>query len=155
MTQLSFREAERADKRMQTRWEKLLAEMEQGVPWEALLALIELVYPTVGHGRRPYDVKTMLRIHLMQNWFGCSDPAMEEALHEVAPLRRFAGLSLMRGSVPDETALLNFRRRLETHDLAPAILATVNAHLSEKDCRRARARSWMPRSSMRRLRPRT
>jgi IS5 family transposase len=44
----------------------------------------------------------MLRIHLMQNWFGCSDPAMEEALYEVAPLRRFAGLSLTRAHAPDE-----------------------------------------------------
>jgi IS5 family transposase len=24
----------------------------------------------------------MLRVHLMQNWFGYSDPAMEEALYE-------------------------------------------------------------------------
>ncbi len=102
------------------------------VPWEALLAVIEPVYPKAGNGRRPYALKTMLRIHLMQNWFGYSDPAMEEALYEVAPLRRFAGLSLTRGSVPDETTILNFRRLLETHDLAPAILATVNAHLSDK-----------------------
>jgi IS5 family transposase len=61
---------------------------------------------------------TMLRIHMLQNWFGYSDLAMEEALYEVAPLRRFAGLSLTRGSVPDETTILNFRRLLETHELA-------------------------------------
>jgi IS5 family transposase len=68
----------------------------------------------------------------MQNWFGYSDPAMEEALYEVAPLRRFAGLSLTRGSVPDETTILNFRRLLETHGLAPTILATINAHLTDQ-----------------------
>jgi IS5 family transposase len=34
---------------------------------------------------------------------------MEEALYEVAPLRRFAGMSLARGSVPDETTILNFK----------------------------------------------
>jgi IS5 family transposase len=132
MTQLSFSDAEYAGKRKQTRREKLLAEMEQVVPWKALLALIEPVYPKAGNGRRPYALKTMLRIHLMQNWFGYSDPAMEEALYEVAPLRRFAGLSLTRGNVPDETTILNFRRLLETHDLAPAVLATVNAHLSDQ-----------------------
>ena len=106
--------------------------MEQVVPWKALLAVIEPVYPKAGNGRRPYALKTMLRIHLMQNWFGYSDPAMEEALYEVAPLRRFAGLSLTRGNVPDETTILNFRRLLETHDLALDILATVNAHLSDQ-----------------------
>jgi IS5 family transposase len=57
---------------------------------------------------------------------------MEEALYEVAPLRRFAGLSLTRGSVPDETTILNFRRLLETHDLAPKVFAAVNAYLTDK-----------------------
>lgn len=132
MTQLSFSDAEYAGKRKQTRREKFLAEMELAVPWRALLALIEPVYPKAGKGRRPYAMDTMLRIHLMQNWFGYSDPAMEEALYEVAPLRRFAKLSLSRGSVPDETTILNFRWLLETHALAPALLAAVNTHLADK-----------------------
>ena len=132
MTQMSFSDAEYSGKRKQTRRERFLQEMEQVVPWKALLALIEPAYPKAGNGRRPYPLGTMLRIHLIQNWFGYSDPAMEEALYEVAPLRRFAGLSLTRGSVPDETTILNFRRLLETHALAPALLATVNAHLTDK-----------------------
>jgi IS5 family transposase len=57
---------------------------------------------------------------------------MEEALYEVAPLRRFAGMSLARGSVPDETTILNFRRLLETHDLAPKVLAAINTYLTDK-----------------------
>jgi transposase, IS5 family len=129
MSQMSFSDAEYGGKRKQTRREVFLAEMEQVVPWDALLALIEPVYPKAGKGRHPYAIKTMLRIHLMQNWFGYSDPAMEEALYEVAPLRRFAGLSLTRGSIPDETTILNFRRLVETHGLAPRVLETVNRHL--------------------------
>jgi len=35
----------------------------------------------------------MLRVQLMQNWFALSDPAMEEALYEIASLRGFARLS--------------------------------------------------------------
>ena len=132
MTQLSFSDAEYTGKRKQTRREKFLAEMEQVVPWEALLGLIEPAYPKAGNGRRPYALKTMLRIHLLQNWFGYSDPAMEEALYEVAPLRRFAGLSLTRGSVPDETTILHFRRLLETHALAPKVLAAINTHLTDR-----------------------
>jgi IS5 family transposase len=34
-------------------------------------------------GRPPFAVETVLRIHSMQHWFGLSDPAMEEALHDV------------------------------------------------------------------------
>ena len=132
MTQISFSDAEYAGKRKQTRREIFLAEMEQVVPWDALLGLIESVYPKAGKGRRPYPIRMMLRIHLLQNWFGYSDPAMAEALYEVAPLCRFAGLSLTRGSVLDETTILNFRHLLETHDLAPKVLATINAYLTDK-----------------------
>lgn len=52
----------------------------------------------------------MLRVHLMQNWFGYSDSAMEEALYETTILRQFSGLHLDR--IPDETTILNFRRLL-------------------------------------------
>jgi IS5 family transposase len=31
-------------------------------------------------GRPPYPPATMLRIHLLQQWFDLSDPAMEDAL---------------------------------------------------------------------------
>jgi IS5 family transposase len=56
----------------------------------------------------------MLRVHLMQNWFGLSDPAMEEALYENTPMRVFAGLSLSR-AIPDESTILNFRHLLEQY----------------------------------------
>ena len=131
MTQLSFSDSEYGHKRKRTRRETFLAEMEQVVPWDSLQALIEPHYPKAGKGRHPYPMSTMLRIHLMQNWFGYSDPAMEEALYEVTPLRQFAKLSLI-GALPDETTILNFRRLLETHGLAPKLFEAINAHLSDK-----------------------
>lgn len=60
---------------------------------------------------------------------GLSDPAMEEELYEIASMRQFAGLSLARGTVPDETTILNFRHLLEQHGLAREIFDTVKAHL--------------------------
>ncbi len=72
----------------------------------------------------------MLRIHLMQNWFGYSDPAMEEALYETTILRQFSGLSLER--IPDETTILNFRRLLEKHELATGILGVINGYLGDR-----------------------
>ena len=98
--------------------------MELVVPWKALLALIEPHYPTAGRGRRPYPLASMLRVHLMQNWFALSDPAMEEALYEIASLRAFAHLSLGE-AIPDETTILNFRHLLEANDLAEDILKAV------------------------------
>lgn len=72
----------------------------------------------------------MLRVHLMQNWFGYSDPAMEEALYQTAILRHFTGLNLDR--IPDETTILNFRRLLEKHELAAGILAVINGYLGDR-----------------------
>jgi IS5 family transposase len=131
MSQMSFGDAEYAGKRKKTRREVFLEEMDQVVPWKSLLALIEPLYPLAGRGRHPYPLETMLRVHLMQNWFGLSDPAMEEALYEITPMRSFAGLSLTK-AIPDETTVLNFRHLLEANDLAPEILRRVNAYLSRK-----------------------
>ena len=131
MSQMSFGDAEYAGKRKQTRRELFLAEMDKVVPWKSLLNLIEPLYPIAGRGRQPYALEKMLRVHLMQNWFGLSDPAMEEALYEITPLRTFAHLSLSQ-PIPDETTILNFRHLLEENELAPEILSRVNAHLSRK-----------------------
>ena len=131
MSQISFADAEYAGKRKKTRREVFLEEMELVVPWKVLLKIIEPHYPVAGRGRRPYALETMLRVHLMQNWFALSDPAMEEALYEIASLRSFARLSLNE-PIPDETTILNFRHLLEANDLAEDILKVVNALLARK-----------------------
>jgi len=131
MSQMSFGDAEYHGKRKQTRREVFLAEMEHVVPWDSLLRLIEPCYPVAGRGRHPYPIATMLRVHFLQNWFGLSDLAMEEALYEIASMRQFARLTLTQ-AIPDETTILNFRRMLEDNELAPEILARVNAYLSRK-----------------------
>ena len=130
MKQMTFADAEYAGKRKQTRKELFLIEMDQVVPWKGLVALIEPHYPKGEGGRPAYPLMAMLRVHLMQNWFGYSDPAMEEALYETTILRQFAGLSLER--IPDETTILNFRRLLEKHELAVGILAVINGYLGDR-----------------------
>lgn len=130
MKQMTFADAEYAGKRKQTRKELFLIEMDQVVPWKGLIALIEPHYPKGEGGRPAYPLMAMLRVHLMQNWFGYSDPAMEEALYETTILRQFAGLSLER--IPDETTILNFRRLLEKHELAAGILAVINGYLDDR-----------------------
>ena len=66
MKQMSFADAEYADKYKQTRPERFLIEMNQVVPWKGLIALTEPYYPK-GEGDRPaYPLMAMLRVHLMQ-----------------------------------------------------------------------------------------
>lgn len=114
-----------------TRKREFLAQMERVVPWAALVELV-LPYAAEGKkGRPPFAVQTMLRIHFMQQWFTLSDPAMEEALHDIALFREFAGLG-WDSRLPDESTILRFRHLLEKHKLAEQILATVNELLRDK-----------------------
>jgi IS5 family transposase len=114
-----------------TRKREFLGEMERVVPWAALVALITPYAPEGKRGRPPFAVETMLRVHFMQQWFTLSDPAMEEALHDMPLFREFAGLN-WDTAVPDETTILRFRRLLEEYKLAPQILALVNELLGAK-----------------------
>ena len=114
-----------------TRREAFLAEMERVVPWRRLEALIEPHYPLTGKGRKPYPLSTMLRVHLLRHWYGYSDPAMEEALHDIPVLRRFAGLDAGTSRMPDETTILNFRHLLEAHQLAESLFQAVVSLLTE------------------------
>ncbi len=108
--QLTFADAEGLGQRKRTRKQIFLAEMEQVVPWSAIVKLIEPHYPKMARpGRQPYAVATLLRIHFLQQWYALSDPSMEEAMYDTAVLRRFARLSGL-DNIPDENTILNFRR---------------------------------------------
>lgn len=126
--QLSFADCEYRQKRHQTRKEKFLARMEALVPWQRIEAVIEPYYPKPGNGRRPYPLTTMLRIHCLQQWYSLSDPAMEDALYEIASMRLFTNLSL-DNPIPDHTTIMNFRHLLERHGLGRQIFEEVNSWL--------------------------
>ena len=114
-----------------TRKAVFLDEMNLVVPWTELLSLIAPHAPRAKTGRPPFELVTMLRIHFLQQWFGLSDLAMEEALFETALYREFACLSSVE-RIPDRVSILRFRHLLEEHQLAPQILAVVNATLADK-----------------------
>lgn len=113
-----------------TRKREFLDAMDRAVPWTALLALIAPLAPRKRTGRPPFALEAMLRIHFLQQWFGLSDVAMEEALFDVPLYREFAGLGGM-SRLPDRVSILRFRHLLEEHRLAEQFLQVVNAHLAQ------------------------
>ena len=115
-----------------TRKREFLEEMERVVPWGALVQIVAPYYPKAKTGRPPFGIETMLRIHYLQQWFGLSDPAMEEALHDVPMYREFAKLDGVTARLPDETTILRFRHLLERHNLAVDMLRVVNDILQAK-----------------------
>ncbi len=135
MKQMTFADAVYAGKRKQTRKELFLIEMDRVVPWKGLIALIEPHYPKGEGGRPAYPLMAMLRVHLLQNWFGYSDPAMEEALYETTILRQFAGLNLER--IPDETTIRRpagaVLRQRQLHSAAGHPRASRAGHRDQQD----------------------
>ena len=114
-----------------TRKQVFLDQMDQVVPWAALVGLIAPYYPEGKTGRPPFSLMTMLRIHFMQQWFTLSDPAMEEAFFDTPLYREFAQLEEF-AHLPDESTIVRFRHRLEKHKLAEQILSVVNELLTKK-----------------------
>ena len=104
--------------------------MDAVLPWADLLQPILRHYPKPGHGRRPIPAATMLRIYFMQQWYGLSDPAMEDSLYDVASMRRFAGVGL--DAIPDETTICTFRHFLEHHALTEVLFERTGAYLSDR-----------------------
>lgn len=115
-----------------TRRERFLAEMNAVIPWARLTALIEPHYPKGEGGRPAMPLERMLRVYFMQQWFNLSDPQAEDALYDIEPMRRFAGIELAEEAIPDESTILHFRHLLERHQLTEQIFAEVRTLLEEK-----------------------
>lgn len=105
-----------------------LREMNQVIPWKTLRDALSPHYPK----RSEFKLEQLLRIHLLQQWYDLSDPAMEEALYDRLSFQRFVGLDGFTDNVPDESTILRFRHWLETHDLTQRVFDHVNAYLNEQ-----------------------
>lgn len=132
MMTVSFASLAYENKKKRTRREKFLQEMDQVIPWKELLQIIKQYYPRAGNGRQPMPLGRMLRIYFMQQWYGLSDPAMEDALYDIESMRRFADIDLEVDVIPDETTILHFRHLLEKHQLTKKIFEKTQQYLTEK-----------------------
>lgn len=81
-------------------------------------------------GRPLFAMKTMLRIHLMRQWFTLSNLAMEEALYGTPLYQEFSRQDISADRLPGESTILRFRHLLEDHGLATEIFGTVRALLA-------------------------
>lgn len=97
------------------------------IDWHPIEALVRRVRPGT-RGRPPYQALAMVRALLLQQWYGLSDPALEEALSDRVSFRRFCGLSLEEPT-PDETTLCRFRLALASAGLGEALFAEVSRQL--------------------------
>jgi IS5 family transposase len=95
--------------------------------WSRLEALARPVRPGE-QGRPPYPPVSMVKALLLQQWYGLSDPGLEEALLDRVSFRRFCGFAL-DAATPDETTLCRFRQALGAAGLGEALFAEVARQL--------------------------
>lgn len=80
-------------------------------------------------GAPPYPALLMLKALLLQQWYGLSDPGLEEALADRLSFRRFVGLGI-DAPTPDHATLWRFRQALAAAGLDRAVFDAVNAQLA-------------------------
>jgi IS5 family transposase len=122
--QLSLAEALMSDK---LGYNARLEGIASAVVWDRFEALLRPLAPE-GPGRPPYDALLMLKALLLQQWYGLSDEAAEEALNDRMSFRRFCGLALEEAS-PDHTTICRFRERLREADLVERLFAEFERQL--------------------------
>ena len=134
--QPSFTDLEYGNRRRVSRREQFLESMDETIPWDVWVGLIEPFYYAEKRGgkkgRKPKPLETMLRMYLLQVWFSLSDEGVEDAIYDSYAMRRFMRLNFAVEQVPDATTLLHFRHLIEKHGLGEKLLAAQTAMFDEQ-----------------------
>ena len=76
--QETFTDIEYSFRKKKTKREEFLEIMDEIIPWDEWVGVIEPYYPKGKRGRPPMGIEKMLRMYLLQIWFNLSDPATNE-----------------------------------------------------------------------------
>jgi len=88
-----------------------LGEVRGLIDWEAFRPLLADLYTNAeGRGGRPnYDVVLMIKLMVLQQWYGLSDPELERQATDRISFRHFLGYP---ETIPDRSTVWLFRERL-------------------------------------------
>ena len=126
MKQGTLTDIEYSGRKKKTRREEFLEIMDEIIPWDEWVSVIEPYYPKGKRGRPPMGIEKMLRMYLLQIWFDLSDPATEDAVYDSYAMRKSTGIDFMKESVSDETTLCKFRHLLEVNGLNKLFFEAIN-----------------------------
>jgi len=96
---------------------KFLDSAEEMIDWDGFEKLINYYIVYKKGGRPAYPVILMLKMHLLQSWYGLSDEQTEFQCKDRLTFRKFLNLGI-EDNVPDATTLENFRHKLVESNIA-------------------------------------
>jgi len=107
-----------------------LKKIDDQLDWQPFENVLEPLYhPNLGRPSHPPVM--MFKALLLQQWYGLSDPGLEEAICDRLSFQRFLGLSLT-DPVPDETRICRFRNMLAQAKLGEPLFALLEEQLDTK-----------------------
>lgn len=108
MKQQSFTDMEYGGRRRVSKREDFLDIMEEIIPWDERVSLVEPHYYCGKRGRPPLGIEKMLRMYLLQAWFNLSDEGVEDAIYDSYAMRKFMKIDFMKENVPDPQPCCTF-----------------------------------------------
>jgi len=108
-----------------------LAEAEKHIDWERFRPITRDLYDNQGpHGGRPnHDPVMMVKLLVLQAWYGLSDPELERQVADRISFQRFLGFP---ASAPDYSTVWQFRERLARTGRDRLVWAELQRQLDEK-----------------------
>lgn len=119
------------DKRLRKTKKRFLIEIDELIDWQPLGDLIASQLPERKHpaGAPAYGPVLLLKMLLLQNWYGLSDCELEMRINDSLSFSRFLGLHLEDLS-PDHSTLSRFRTTLTKLGLLDVLFERVDAQLA-------------------------
>jgi IS5 family transposase len=114
----------------QGRSQVTLEQLSRLIDWDALARVLAPVEPS-RHGAPGYPALPLLKALLLQQWYGLSDPGLEDAVADRMSFRRFVGLALDERA-PDHSTIHRFRKALGEHGLTERIFSEVTRQIDAK-----------------------
>ena len=107
--------------------------MQEIIPWDEWVSLIEPFYPQGERGRPPREFLLMLKLYLLQCWFALSDEGTEDAIYDSDSFRAFTDIDFYgKEQVPDSTTLCKFRKLLHDNKLTEKIFTAATQFLDQR-----------------------
>ena len=108
-----------------------MEQMERIIPWAEWIGIIKPHYYKGERGNKPYELETMLRIHLLQELYDLADMAVMNEVIDSRAFSEFCGVD-SSNQVPDGDTIGRFRALLVQHGLQKKLFAQVIAFLEAK-----------------------
>jgi len=128
LTDFALNEEYRRVKRLGDR----LAEIESLIDWGAFRPIVGELYDNRSErgGRPNVDEVVMVKLLVLQQWHGLSDPELERQVTDRISFRKFLGFP---ETIPDYTTVWQFRERLSETGKDRAIWAELQRQLRRND----------------------